>query len=90
MICFLHKSSSLEAANQGVDTGQGPRLTLKKSLPSASGSGNLTNYGGTLYCYPEESFGAEEYSTSDMDAEKMMMSILLHKNGAATKAFPYK
>ena len=73
-----------------MDTGQGPRLTLKKSLSSASGSENLTNYGGTLYRYPEESFGAEEYSTSDMDAEKMMMSILLQKNGAATKACLYK
>ena len=75
MICFLHKSSSLEAANQGVDTGQGPRLTLKKSLPSAKGSGNLTNYGGTLYCYPEESFGAEDYSTSDMDADDDVNSL---------------
>ena len=68
---------------------QGPRLTLKKSLPSASGSGNLTNYGGTLYCYPEESFGAEEYSISDMDDEDDVNS-LAYKNGAATKAFPYK
>ena len=36
-------SGPMRMLKDGVKTRQGPRLTLKKSLPSASGSGLLTS-----------------------------------------------